>query len=242
MTFKILLENSGYQFEPASKIWLKPSYASIAYSDGDEVEERLARIIGQATDLSVLSTQLSQNSTDWPSLYHLSSSRANILRPFETILSGADVLEIGAGCGAITRYLGEQCSNVIALEGALRRAAIARSRTRDLGNVEVVGDRFNEFSCEHKFDVVTLIGVLEYANMFTPSDQAARAMLERVRTFLKPGGKVIIAIENQLGLKYFAGAPEDHLCQQCGWDLNEVHTTEIGRCCKTGKVADNAAA
>ena len=32
-------------------------------------------------------------------------------------------------------------------------------------------------------------------------------------TFLKPGGRVVIAIENQLGLKYFAGAPEDHLGQ-----------------------------
>ena len=213
MTTLSLLESAGYQLDAASNIWLKPCYSSIAYSDGDEIEERLARIICHATDLSVFSTELSQQSTDWPSLYHLSASRANILRPLESVLVNADVLEVGAGCGAITRYLGETCANVVALEGSLRRASIARSRTRDLDDVNVVADRFNEFACEHKFDVVTLIGVLEYANMFTLGTSPAKAMLERVRTFLKPGGKVIIAIENQLGLKYFAGAPEDHLGQ-----------------------------
>ena len=204
---------SGYRFESNSNVWLRPAYSSIAYSDGDEFEERLANIIGQATDLSVFSIELRQKCTDWASLYHLSSSRANILRPMESILQGADVLEVGAGCGAITRYLGESGANVIALEGSLRRAAIARSRTRDLDNVDVVADRFSEFSCKQKFDVVTLIGVLEYANLFTPGDMPAQAMLERVCTFLKPGGRVVIAIENQLGLKYFAGAPEDHLGQ-----------------------------
>ena len=121
---------------------MRPAYSSIAYSDGDEFEERLANIIGQATDLSVFSAELRKKCTDWASLYHLSSSRANILRPMESILQGADVLEVGAGCGAITRYLGESGANVIALEGSLRRAAIARSRTRDLDNVDVVADGF----------------------------------------------------------------------------------------------------
>ena len=145
MTTRNVLESAGYQHEAASKIWLKPTYSSIAYSDGDEVEQRIGNIIGQATDISVLSTELSQKFTDWASLYHLSSSRANILRPMESILKGADVLEIGAGCGAITRYLGEIGANVVALEGSLRRAAIARSRTRDLDNVEVVGTASTNF-------------------------------------------------------------------------------------------------
>ena len=42
-------------------------------------------------------------------------------------------------------------------------------------------------------------------------------MLQRVRSLLKPEGKLIVAIENQLGLKYFAGAPEDHLGQADVW-------------------------
>jgi len=204
------LAQAGYSYNKETLVWIRHEYAGIAYSDGDEVERRIASIIGHATDLGVLSDELRPHCTDWPSLYHLSGTRANILRPFESELRG-DILEIGAGCGAITRFLGECGGNVLALEGSPRRASIARARTRDLNNVTVVCDKFDDFSCDQRFDVVTLIGVLEYANLFTAGAHPTLAMLERVRNFLKPSGKLIIAIENQLGLKYFAGAPEDHI-------------------------------
>lgn len=206
------LIKTGYILDVVTGIWSRQDYTGIAYSDGDEVEQRIASIINEISDLSVLSSKLRQHCTDWPSLYHLSGTRANILRPFENDLHG-DILEIGAGCGAITRYLGECGGNVLALEGSPRRAAIARARTRDLQNVTVVSDRFDLFSADQKFDAITLIGVLEYANLFTPGESPALNMLERVRALLKPEGKLFIAIENQLGLKYFAGAPEDHLGQ-----------------------------
>lgn len=209
---KALFEQLGYTLDLVNKIWIKPTYEGIAYNDGDEIEARLAAIIQQASDLSVLSSELRQHCTDWPSLYHLSGTRANIMRPFVNVLKG-DILEIGAGCGAITRYLGECGANVLALEGSPRRAAIARSRTRDLENVTVLAERFDHFQCDRQFDVITLIGVLEYANLFTSGENPPLAMLERVHSLLKPEGKLIIAIENQLGLKYFAGAPEDHLGQ-----------------------------
>jgi glycosyltransferase involved in cell wall biosynthesis/2-polyprenyl-3-methyl-5-hydroxy-6-metoxy-1,4-benzoquinol methylase len=208
---KTKLQNQGYQYDVSSQIWSRPEFSSIAYNDGDEVETRLSQIIADASDLSVLSLELRQNCSDWPSLYHLSGTRANILRPLHSELNGARVLEIGAGCGAITRYLGEAGAQVLALEGSLRRATIARSRTRDLDNVVVVADRFAEFDTDERFDVITLIGVLEYANLFTPGEAPAVSMLQRVRELLKPGGRLVIAIENQLGLKYLAGAPEDHV-------------------------------
>jgi O-antigen biosynthesis protein len=207
----IQLEKLGYKQDEKSHVWMKLDYPGIQYNDGDEVEDRIAAIIKNADDISVLSTELRQHCTDWPSLYHLTGTRANIMRPFEAIYKNANVLEIGAGCGAITRYLGESGANVLALEGSPRRAAIARSRTRDLQNVTVVAEKFDQFKCDEQFDIVTLIGVLEYANLFTPGENPHLNMLQRVRQLLKPDGKLIIAIENQLGLKYFAGANEDHL-------------------------------
>jgi GT2 family glycosyltransferase/2-polyprenyl-3-methyl-5-hydroxy-6-metoxy-1,4-benzoquinol methylase len=208
-----LLSNLSYKKDPSSNVWTRPEFNGIAYNDGDTVEQRIATIISEATDLSVLSTELRKHCTDWPSLYHLTGTRANILRPFKDILPNANVLEIGAGCGAITRYLGESGANVLALEGSPRRAAIARSRTRDLQNVTVLCDKFEQFKPKYRFDVITLIGVLEYANLFTTDANPPLAMLRQVRSLLKPDGKLIIAIENQFGLKYFAGAPEDHLGQ-----------------------------
>lgn len=204
------LEQLGYVLDRQTNVWHRSGYEGINYNDGDEVETRIAGIVGRAVDITVLSAELRQQCTDWPSLYHLSGTRANILRPFESSISG-DVLEIGAGCGAITRYLGECGASVLALEGSPRRAAIARDRTRDLGNVTVLTEKFDEFRCDRQFDVITLIGVLEYANLFTEGSDPAHAMLTRVRALLKPEGRLIIAIENQLGLKYFAGASEDHV-------------------------------
>jgi GT2 family glycosyltransferase/2-polyprenyl-3-methyl-5-hydroxy-6-metoxy-1,4-benzoquinol methylase len=204
------LIQAGYKYNEQVSIWIRQNFDGIQYSDGDEVEQRIASIIKNAADLSVLSDELRPHCIDWPSTYHLSATRANILRPFEQDLGG-DILEIGAGCGAITRYLGECGGRVLALEGTQRRASITRDRTRDLNNVTVVNDKFDDFRCDRKFDAITLIGVLEYANLFTQGENAHELMLERVMSFLKPNGKLFIAIENQLGLKYFAGAPEDHI-------------------------------
>ena len=206
----ILLKQAGYQLNDKLNIWSRPDYLSINYSDGDTTELRIKFLIDQARDVSVFSDELRGWCTDWPSLYYLSSTRANLLRVFDADLRG-DVLEIGAGCGAITRYLGEQGGRVLALEGSTRRASIARARTRDLPNVSVLAESFESFSVDTKFDVITLIGVFEYANLFISGDDPAASMLQKVRSLLKPEGLLIIAIENQLGLKYFAGAPEDHV-------------------------------
>ena len=205
-----MLAKAGYQFDETAGVWSRPAYCSIAYSDGQEVEERIRNIIDSVGDRSVLSEELRAHCTDWPSSYHLSSQRANLLRPFVGRLKG-DILEIGAGCGAITRYLGECGGRVLALEGSVQRAAIARGRTRDLPHVSVVAERIDQLQIAGKFDVVTVVGVLEYAGVYGLARDSALQMLEQARQYLKPEGVLLIAIENQLGLKYFAGAPEDHV-------------------------------
>lgn len=204
--------SSIYSRSTEDGVWQRPDHGEFGYSDGDEVENRIASVIAAAQDCSVLSPELRTHIVDWPTRYHLSSQRANILRPLSSSLRGS-VLEIGSGCGAITRYLGEIARSVTALEGSRRRAHITRLRTRDQSNVEVICDEFSAFQTDHRFDAVTLIGVLEYANMFVRSDQAALHMLSKARARLNDDGCLIIAIENQLGLKYWAGAPEDHLGQ-----------------------------
>lgn len=207
---KFSLQKSGYVLDFTSNVWTRPHYESIAYIDGNDAESRLASIVREVSDLRVLSDELRTHCVDWEARYHLGAERPNIVRQFAEELKGS-ILEIGAGCGAITRFLGESSATVLALEGSRRRAEIARSRTRDLDNVTVLAEHFDEFNLDQKFDVVTLIGVLEYANQFSSArDDRHVGMLRRAFSFLKPGGKLILAIENQLGLKYFSGAPEDH--------------------------------
>ena len=178
------------------------------YSDGDAVEGEIRRIVGSCRDLSAGSEELAGQAHSWSMEYHLSPSRANILRPLAW--RDVDVLEIGAGCGALTRFLGEQGANVVAVEGSLRRARIAAARCAGLPSVSVFCDTLQEFVCERRFDVVVAVGVLEYAPAYVDGRDPVVAFLAQARAFLKPTGALLVAIENQLGLKYFAGVAEDH--------------------------------
>jgi SAM-dependent methyltransferase len=187
------------------------------YNDGDEFETRIAAILRATEDRSVFSPALQNGITDWPSRYHLSSRRANLLRPFAAAIAGKHVLEVGAGCGAISRYLGELASgpaggSIVSLESSLRRAGIARLRTKDLPAVQVVCDDVFRLRPEHLFDVIVVVGALEYSRLFySGAGNAEQALLDRLARLLQPGGLLLLAIENQLGLKYLAGVPEDHL-------------------------------
>jgi hypothetical protein len=63
------------------------------------------------------------------------------------------------------------------------------------------------------FDVVTCIGVLEWAGTFVATNDPQSAQVEflrLIRATLRRGGHCIIGIENRLGLKYLLGARDDH--------------------------------
>jgi hypothetical protein len=66
---------------------------------------------------------------DWPSQYHCDPNRRNLLYPLSHLIKG-QVLEVGAGCGALTGFLAERADLVLALEGAPARARIVATRHR----------------------------------------------------------------------------------------------------------------
>ncbi len=176
------------------------------YRDG--AESRLLDIISAATDISSNSDELTRLATDWPTRYHLDSARVNVLRALD--LDGATALEIGAGCGTISRYLGEHCALVDALEPVPERAVVARARTRDQANVEVLVGQLADVPDVAAYDVILVIGVLEYVGGGASADAPYLEFLRGVASRLHEGGTLILAIENKLGVKYLVGAPEDH--------------------------------
>jgi cyclopropane fatty-acyl-phospholipid synthase-like methyltransferase len=72
--------------------------------------------------------------------------------------------------GPITRLLGESEARVLALEGTMRKAHATRLRTRDLENVSVICEKFEDFRTDIKFDVITVIGVLEHSNSYSRAE------------------------------------------------------------------------
>lgn len=200
-----------YSYDDTLHIWQARPPKPFSYSDGEEIA--LYDILNCSNDKSILSDELRQHQTSWPLTYHLSSSRANLLRPIEkTLLNKARVLELGCGCGGLSRYLGEVSEQVYCVEGSACRATIAALRCHDLKNMHFIVDHIDALHSElGLFDVVTLIGVLEYSRVYGEKNHAELALLKKARSFLKPDGVLILAIENKLGLKYFAGIPEEHL-------------------------------
>lgn len=93
---------------------------------------------------------------------------------------------------------------------SLKRSTINATRNREYDNLEILIGNFQDIEITEKFDYVTLIGVLEYSIYYINSPDPFADMLRKARSYLKPGGKLIIAIENKYGIKYWAGATEDH--------------------------------
>ena len=177
-----------------------------SYSDGN-VEDDIIKYIMENAPEDYGRTIMEHYS--WPVYYHLTHTRQNLLNwyPFK---KEASVLEIGCGMGAITALLCDRCRTVTAVELSKRRVEAAQLRCRAKDNLEIIAGNLNDIEFDRKFDYITLIGVLEYQGTYTNSDNPYKDFLVRIRSLLKEGGKLLIAIENKYGLKYWCGAPEDH--------------------------------
>jgi precorrin-6B methylase 2 len=198
----------------------------IAYSDGKDVERYLARAFDSCSDLGTGSAELEQWIKDWPSEYHLSRKRAQLLNGFDYERS-ATVLEVGCGCGAISRFLAESFDTVISVEGSRDRARLARQRCRDMSNISIIAAPFQKVRFRKKFDIIFCIGVFEYSATFVDSPDPYSAIIEYFADHLEDNGVLVLAIENQFGLKYFAAASEDHT--KVGYDGIEGYPRFPGR-------------
>lgn len=151
------------------------------------------------------------NTRSWPMLYHLSNVRTNIVT-WLPITNAHKVLEIGSGCGAITCALSDMAGSVTCIELSKKRSMINATRNRHRKNIEILVGNFEDIEPEltEQYDFITLIGVFEYAESYINTVNPYETFLERIGKHLSPGGQIVIAIENQFGLKYFAGCKEDH--------------------------------
>lgn len=174
------------------------------YSDGS-IEDYLRYLAENQIDINTLDPL---NKT-YPVVYHMSHLRENIINWYP-IGPDQSVLEIGSGCGAITGALCRKAGKVVSVELSKRRAEINYQRNMQADNLTIYVGNQNDIRFEEKFDYVILNGVFEYAMSFTESPDPYRTFLETTRGFLKENGKLLIAIENRLGLKYFTGSAEDH--------------------------------
>lgn len=147
----------------------------------------------------------------WPILYHFSHIRENIAN-WLPLTKDDKVLEIGAGCGAVTGALAAKAGHVTCIDLSKKRSLINANRHSHCENIDIMVGNFQDIekNLTQKYDYITLIGVFEYSEGYIGGENPYVEMLQKISAHLKPGGKLIIAIENRLGLKYWAGCTEDH--------------------------------
>ena len=173
------------------------------YSDGN-IENKILSLAEEGFDITKDASK-----HPFAVAYHFSPERENILSWYPFNKEG-NCLEIGAGCGAITGMLCKKCKAVISVDISKRRSDINYARHKDIPNLKIIAANLWDIDLGEKFDYIILNGVFEYALSFIHTDDPYKDFLQRIKTLLKPEGRLFIAIENRLGLKYFNGAPEDH--------------------------------
>lgn len=155
------------------------------------------------------SEQLLKNSNQWPILYHISDIRENLLDWYPFKKDGS-LMEIGSGCGALTRLFSSRVKEVTCIELSEKRSLINAERNKDKDNIKIILGNFQDITLEEKFDYITMIGVWEYAELYVSGEEPYVSMINKIKDYLKPEGRIIVAIENKMGMKYFNGAVEDH--------------------------------
>ena len=214
MSEKKMQQNDSQEQEYISRIGkiklnLKHYPGEDLYCDG-AIEDELLEI---ARDYSTVEFQrIIEEKKSWPVLYHLSALRENIVE-WLPIDKKMKVLEIGAGCGAITGALAAKAGEVTCIDLSKKRSMINAYRHVDCDNVMIHVGNFQDVEpdlpCD--YDYICLIGVFEYAQAYIQSETPYEDFLNIIKKHVKPQGHIVIAIENKFGLKYWAGCKEDHL-------------------------------
>lgn len=170
---------------------------------------------------------------DWCFLYHLSRARKNLIE-WIPVGQEEEILEFGAECGALTGLLCERAARVTSLEIDPVKCEINRTRNREKTNLTVIQGGLSallDAVPEQTYDKIFLIGALPLTELYLAQaddtgngsgdgaeETAAaqqegnpyRQLLTELKNYLKPEGRMILALPNRLGLKYFAGCLEDY--------------------------------
>ena len=179
------------------------------YCDG-VIEQEILEIAQKYSPMEF--PQIIEERKSWPILYHLSKLRENIV-DWLPMDKNMKVLEVGSGCGAITGALARKAGEVTCIDLSRQRSMINAYRHAECDNVTIhVGNVQDiEPHLPDDYDYVCLIGVFEYGQSYIGGETPFEDFYKIIKKHVKKQGKLVIAIENKFGLKYWAGCREDHL-------------------------------
>lgn len=139
----------------------------------------------------------------------LSDKRKGVLEwyPFK---SGASLLELGAGMGALTSLFVKKKCKITCVEIKKSRVDIIKKRFEHEKNIEVICDNPVLYSTDKKFDYIVLHDIWGYIKKYNKIENAYDFFLRKIKSFLKEDGHIIIIADNRIGLKYLSGSIDEY--------------------------------
>lgn len=141
----------------------------------------------------------------WETFFHLADMRTGLFGWYD-MPKDAEVLEINCGFGALTGVLCDRSAHVTALDSSLFCARSCVKRWNAKENLDVYAGQLRDMPFRQQFDVITLVDVLPHVAKGEKALAPYAAYLESLLAYLKPQGRLLIAMDNRLGLKFFCGA------------------------------------
>jgi FMN phosphatase YigB (HAD superfamily)/2-polyprenyl-3-methyl-5-hydroxy-6-metoxy-1,4-benzoquinol methylase len=179
---------------------------AVFYANGEVVQQSASRVDQEIyryilQHLNGDFSDVLREDDRWEPLFHLSELRAALLGWY-TFKEGAEVLEVGAGFGALTGYLCERTAGVTAVEASPFRAKALMKRYQKLENLTIYAGKVEELTFTHQFDYIVLIDILVRENTVS--------FLQQMKKLLKPDGKLLLVVDNRYGLRYLCGELNPH--------------------------------
>lgn len=143
--------------------------------------------------------------------YHFSPLRKNLISWYDG-WKDKKILEVGSECGALTSHFLRQAFNVTCLELSPDYQAVNRTRNRECDNVKYVTGKLEDLPDE-MYDIIFAGSSFSGACAYIEEKEEAEAPFSLLRALagrLNQAGKIVLAVENRMGYKYFAGAMEEY--------------------------------
>ena len=177
------------------------------------MRELLARLAEQSDDPQAFERTFREVADAYVYDYAYDPSRADWLSCFSRAQGGV-VMDYGAGLGNFALALAETSREVWAVDSTPERLELIGRRARVAGKQNLfllLADHPDELPFEpESFDLILLNGVLEWTAVGSGerADRFHEKFLRGLARFLKPGGSIVVAIENRYGLQHFLGDAE----------------------------------
>ncbi len=105
---------------------------------------------------------------------------------------GESMLDVGCGVGQMARALSGKFKRVVGIDGSSVKIEKANKENK-LPNIEYVHTLYEDFEPKLKFDFIVSTNVLEHVD-------DSVALLKKLKSWLNPGGLVVVTVPNALAL------------------------------------------